>query len=142
MGRPSGPKIRCNNLWTEARFNSFIRSLLRSGSRKWAPISETMKQARVERGLYLCNICKQCVPPTVKDGRRRVTNVFVDHIKPITSPETGHVSWDEVINNMFCEMDNLQLVCKDCHDIKTKKEKEIAAKFRAARKDALDEFDI
>lgn len=140
MARPSGPKVRCNNSWTEARFKSFIRAQLRQGTRKWAPITETLKKARVARGLYLCASCKQEVAPTYRENRKRVNNVFVDHIVPITNPETGFTSWDEVINNMFCEMDNLQVLCKQCHDIKTQQEKEIAAKFRAARKE-LDEYD-
>lgn len=141
MARPSGPKVRCNNQWTEARFKSFIRSQLRQGTRKWAPITETLKRARVSRGLYLCASCKQEVAPTYREGRKRVNNVFVDHIRPITSPETGFTTWDELIENMFCEMDNLQLLCKDCHDVKTQQEKEIAARSRAARKEFdNDEF--
>lgn len=141
MGRPSGPKIRCNNNWTEARFRSFIRSQLRSGTRKWAPITETLKQARVSRGLYLCAGCKKEVNPSYREGRKKVNNVFVDHIKPITNPESGFTTWDELINNMFCEMDNLQVLCKECHDDKTSKEKEQAAKYRAARKENTDEYD-
>lgn len=141
MGRPSGPKTRCNDNWTEARFRSFIRSQLRQGTRKWAPITETLKQARVSRGLYLCASCQQEVTPTYREGRKKVNNVFVDHIRPITNPETGFTTWDELINNMFCEMDNLQVLCKECHDAKTKQEKEIAARFRAERKE-LDDDDI
>lgn len=141
MGRPPGPKIRCNNQWTEARFKSFIRSLLRQGTRKWAPITETMKRAREQRGLYRCNNCNELVPPTFRDGRKKVNNIFVDHIEPITLPETGFTSWDETIDRMFCEMDNLQLLCKSCHDEKTQKEKEEAAKWRAARKEEFDDSD-
>lgn len=143
MARPSGPKVRCNNQWTEARFHAFIRSQLRQGTRKWAPITQTLKDARVARGLYKCACCGEEVPPTYREGRKRVNNVFVDHIRPITNPETGFTTWDELINNMYCEMDNLQLLCKDCHDIKTNQEKEIAAIHRAERKGIEnDEDDI
>jgi 5-methylcytosine-specific restriction endonuclease McrA len=125
-------------MWTEAKFNSFIRSQLRQATRKWAPITETLKRARVARGLYLCAHCKEEVAPTYREGRKRVKNVFVDHINPITDPTTGFTNWDDIVNNMFCEMDNLQLLCKDCHDIKTQDEKEIAVHSRAARKELQD----
>lgn len=134
-GRPAGPKVRCNNQWTESRYKSFITSLLRQGTRRWAPITEVEKEARVERGLYRCNSCKEIVPPTVKTGKKRQKNVFVDHIVPIVNPETGFTSWDEFIENLFCEKDNLQLLCKECHDKKSAEERETAVEARQTRKE-------
>lgn len=131
IARPSGPKTRCSGQWTEARFNSFIKSLLRSGTRRWAPIQEVKKEARVARGLYECKECKQHVAPTYRDGKNRKQNIFVDHIIPIVDPATGFTNWDDCIQRMFCEKDNLQLLCKDCHDVKSEKEKEIAKKRRS-----------
>lgn len=126
MARPSGPKIRCSGQWTEARFNSFIKSLLRSGTRRWAPIQEVKKEARVSRGLYKCACCNSEVPPTYRAGAARKQNIFVDHIEPIIDPAVGFTTWDDCIQRMFCEKDNLQILCKDCHDIKSEQEKEIA----------------
>jgi 5-methylcytosine-specific restriction endonuclease McrA len=70
------------------------------------------------------------VPASIKNGRKREKNVFVDHIEPIVNPETGFTSWDAVIERMFCEADNLQLLCKTCHDEKTKQERATAAEAR------------
>ena len=135
MARPSGPKTRCGGLWTEAKYNSFIKSLLRQGTRRWAPVSEVQKNARVQRGLYRCNCCQEDVPNTIRDGKKRVQNIFVDHIKPIIDPEKGFTTWDECIENMFCEADNLQLLCKDCHDIKSNEERAVAALRRSNKKE-------
>ena len=118
MARPSGPKIRCGERWTEAKFHSFIMTQLRGATRKWAPISDCQKAARVRRGWYKCNICKQEVPNTILKDRKRVKNVFVDHIEPIV-PVTGWVSWDHCVDSMFSEEGNLQLACRSCHSIKT-----------------------
>ena len=126
MARPSGPKDRCSGQWTQARYNSFIKSLLRQGTRRWGPIQEVKKEANVARGQYLCAGCKEVVPPTYREGRVRKQNIFVDHIHPIIDPATGFTTWDECIERMFCEKEGLQLLCKDCHDVKTQQEKEIA----------------
>ena len=121
MARPSGEKNRCGGRWTEAKLKSFIKNQLRSATRKWAPISDCLSSARVKRGFYECADCKEHVPNTVKEGGKRVKNIFVDHIEPIV-PVTGWVSWDSCIERMFCEISNLQLLCKACHDRKSKEE--------------------
>jgi hypothetical protein len=129
MPRPSGPKNRCGNRWTEAKFKSFIKNQLRGATRKWAPIADCLKKARVRRGFYLCEGCKEEVPNTTKDGAKRVKNVFVDHIEPIV-PVTGWESWDSCIERMFCEEDNLQVLCKACHDEKSAKEAAERKKYK------------
>lgn len=123
---PKPTKTRNNGEWTEARYRSFIKSLLRRGSVRWGPINNVKKAARVSRGVYECAGCGKHVPPTIKVDGKRTQNVFVDHIDPIINPETGFISWDETIERMFCEADNLQLLCKSCHDEKTQQEREIA----------------
>jgi len=105
--------------WTEARFNSFIKSLLRGGTRRWGPKNEVLRNSRVLKGVYLCNGCKEQVPVTVKEGSKRVRNVFVDHVEPIVDPALGFTTWDDYIDRMFCEQSGLQVLCKACHDAKT-----------------------
>ena len=138
-GRPGGPKTRNSGRWTEAKFASFIKNNLRSATRKWQPIQDVKKKANVSRGLYECAGCKQHVPPTIKQGRRRVTNIFVDHIDPIVDPKTGFIDWDTYINRMFCEEDNLQLLCGPCHDEKSMKERALTAEYNQQRKEADDD---
>lgn len=136
MARPKGDLVRCNGRWTQAQFNSFIKNNLRSASRKWAPIQDCKKEAHVGRGEYLCAGCKQVVPPTIydEDKRKRVKNIHVDHIKPIIDPAVGFVSWDETIERMFCDSDNLQLLCNDCHKAKSQEEIDIAKARRQKEK--------
>lgn len=58
----------------------------------------------------MCNACKLDFPQK---------EVEVDHIKEIGREK----SWDEFIEGLFCEQDNLQVLCKPCHKEKTLKEK-------------------
>lgn len=131
-GRPSGPKVRCGNTWTEARYQSFIKGNLRRATQKWAPIQQCLKNARIERGLYFCAECKREVTATIKDETtgKRIKNVHVDHIIPVVDPNVGFEGWDSYIERLFCEIGNLQVLCNDCHKIKTDEEKEIAHERR------------
>jgi hypothetical protein len=112
-------KTRNSNTWTEARFNGFIKSLLRKGTMRWGPINVVKKSAWVERGKYLCAGCDQVVPLTVDKKK----NVFVDHVEPVVDPAVGFKDWDTYIGRMFCEQVNLQVLCKACHDVKSSEER-------------------
>ena len=91
--------MRNGGKWTESRFNSFVRSALRQAWMKWPPNHQTKKDARVEKGKYRCA------------GWKRKS-----HIVPVTKLVDGK-------ERMLCEQDNLQLLCRECHDRKTKEEK-------------------
>ena len=141
-GRKGGPKTRCGGQWTEAKFTSFIKGNLRSATRKWAPIQTCKKEARTRRGFYHCSGCGQEVPASTKEegSRRRNNNIHVDHIVPII-PLTGWVSWDSCIENMFCEIENLQVLCTACHKAVTAEENEQRKLYRQEAKDKLNAED-
>lgn len=130
MPRTSGPKTRAGNRWTESRFNSFIKGQLRAATRKWAPFSDALKTARIRRGEYLCNGCGEEVGASIVIDGKRVKNAVVDHIKPVVDPDKGFTTWDDFINNLFCEEDNLQVLCHECHTEKTNEERAKAKERR------------
>jgi hypothetical protein len=91
---------------------------------RWPPRNNAKKEARVDRGMYLCNLCQKEVPVTVKLKDKRVNNVTVDHIDPVVNPKTGFNTWEEYVTRLFVEEEALQVLCKKCHDTKTKEERE------------------
>lgn len=42
--------------------------------------------------------------------------------------------WNTYVDNLFCDEDNWQVICKPCHDIKTKEENDSYDKKRVAKK--------
>lgn len=65
---------------------------------------------------YTCNHCKEAF--LEKD-------IQVDHIDkviPIGS-SINDMTFDDFINRLFCTVEELQILCKPCHLIKTKEEK-------------------
>ena len=132
MAKKPVPKTRNNGLWTEARYNSFIKSLLRSGTSRWGPKQSCISEARVRRGVYRCELCKQEGPATLppkKGNKRRIKNIVADHIEPVI-PVTGFTNWHDVIERMFCEKDNFQAICHACHTIKCAEEREERKKYK------------
>lgn len=133
-GRPSGEKTRCSGTWTEAKFKSFIKNNLRSATRKWKPIQDCKKKANVKRGFYLCAECKEVVPITVPHEGKRMKNIFVDHIEPVVDEKEGFVDWDTVIERMFAEEGNLQVLCASCHSKKSNAEVAVRKEYRGLHK--------
>lgn len=110
--------------WTQSRYESFIKSAIRSGSQRWPPKYEVLneafrgKQVNEASGRlakhFLCASCGLVFP---------AKSVAVDHIQPVV-PISGFTSWDDIITRTYCSKENLQVLCKECHKIKTKQENE------------------
>jgi len=138
-GRPAGAKTRCGGVWTEARYRTFIKNTLRQATRKWGPVQQCLKDARVRRGFYLCTCCGEEVPASILVGRKRIKNILIDHIKPVV-PVEGWVSWDDCIENMFSEIDNLQALCHECHSKKSTSEVSERTYYKAKAKQYPREY--
>lgn len=113
-----------SNTWTTARYNSFIKSALRSASQRWPPRWDVLNEAKQGKKInrstgrlaehYKCNLCKGSFP---------AKEIEVNHIVPVV-PVEGFSTWDEVIKRMYCEKPGLEVVCKPCHKNITKGENE------------------
>ena len=95
-------------------------------SMRWGPINSVKKKAWVERGKYLCAGCNQVVPLTL-NGKK---NVFVDHIESVVDTQEGFQGWDVFIERLFCEEENLEVLCSDCHSKKSSEEREERKKYK------------
>ena len=122
------PKTRCNGTMSEAAFWSFIRSALRQKSRWWKPISVCKMNARRDytgpgkrqKYEYQCKKCKKWWPEK---------QINVDNIIPAGSLNTAQ-DLPQFVENLFCDQDNLQVLCVTCHDKKTLKEKQSKKKTK------------
>jgi 5-methylcytosine-specific restriction endonuclease McrA len=109
--------------WTEARLKAFIVSALRGAFRKFPTKYEVLNAAFTGKKInkktkrlsshYRCKSCNDEFP---------TSEVNVDHIYPVVSPDEGFTTWDKFISNLFCPKEDLQVLCKTCHDAKTKEE--------------------
>ena len=113
------PRTRAGETWTEARYWQFIRSLLRQGFNRYPPKFQAKKSAertvKNKRHKYEYQ-CAEC------SGWFKGNEVQVDHIEPAGSLKT-YRDLPGFVKRLFCEADNLQVMCKTCHKTKTMEER-------------------
>jgi 5-methylcytosine-specific restriction endonuclease McrA len=113
-------KNRNNGTMSEAAFWGMIRATLRNKSRFWKPSAQCVQNAKrkyvgpnkKQKFEYQCNSCK-------KYFKRQDVNV--DHIIPVGTLKSAQ-DLPGFVERLFCEVKGLQLLCKKCHDAKTKKD--------------------
>jgi 5-methylcytosine-specific restriction endonuclease McrA len=116
--------------WTQARLKNFIISALRSASNRYPPKYECLNAAKVGKKVnkatgrlaehYKCAACKKHFV---------AKEIQVDHIEPVVNPLTGFIDWNTFVARMFCPITNLQVLCKECHKVKSDKEKKERLKW-------------
>ncbi len=128
------------------KFNkdSAIRSSIRRVFSRSPDVINTLKKVRRERPWYKKDgtaakkprveyLCSNC------DEYHMGKDVQVDHTIPVIDPVKGFETWDTFVERVFCGVDNLAVLCKPCHKIKTDEEKAIRAIHRRAAKEKLKE---
>ena len=119
--KPRIVRTRNAGTMTESAFWSFIRSALRQKSRWWKPILQCKLEARRaykgpnkrQKYEYQCKSCERWF---------QEKKINVDHIIPAGSLNCA-ADLPGFVERLFCEKDNLQVLCANCHDEKTKLEK-------------------
>lgn len=120
--------------------NSAIRSALRRAFSRSPVVWEVLKEGRRYYPKYNkdktrskkdgvethCQVCDQ--------WHRAPMKVAVDHIDPVVPVETLSEGMDDLnvyVARLWCAKSNLQRICKDCHDKKTKAEREARKAYKA-----------
>ena len=115
-------KTRNAGTMSESAFWGFIRSALRQKSRWWKPITQCKQNAkRPYKGVnkrqkfeYQCNKCKKWFPDK---------QINIDHITPAGELNKAD-DLPGFVERLFVEESGLQCLCQNCHNEKTKQEKE------------------
>lgn len=115
------PKTRNNKTMTESAYWSMVRSGLRRTFRYWKPLMETKNKSRRkyvgknkrQKWEYQCKKCKQWY---------KGSEIQIDHINPVGSLKSSK-DIKGFLERLTPEK-GFQTLCKECHLIKTNKERE------------------
>ena len=104
-----------------ARSDTYYKVLMKAKSR-------TNKGVR-GGAKYICAVCGKAY--SRKD-------VQVDHVDPVVPVNiaTTDMSWSEIIPRIYCSPDNLQVLCRGCHQKKSIEENKIRREIRKQKKEA------
>lgn len=101
------------------RFFNWIMKGLRRLASSFPNKAEVLKAACVGKkrntqtgrmaAHYICAECNDIYPKNM---------VQIDHIDPVV-PVEGWRSWDDTVKRLFCTVDGLQVLCRNCHSIKS-----------------------
>ncbi len=109
------------------------KQVLEEGTRRVPRYNQDGSRAKIDSKEHHCQVCNKWVKASV-GGKN---NIDVDHIIPVIdiNDTSGKVKdWNEYKARLICDKSNLQRICRPCHEIKTKGERE----HRQALKDKQD----
>lgn len=107
--------------WSKAKYWAFVRSGLRRLWSRW-PIKYVVKKNARRKNQsdnarlkweFQCNKCKKWFPDKF---------VTVDHIIQCGTLRE-YSDLPQFVKTLLCGAENLQVLCDDCHSLKTKKER-------------------
>lgn len=121
-------------------FRSWFISQARNAMRRYPPYYQARNAVKEEyfipsktgkpmkRVRFTCASC---------GGKFNSNNIVVDHRIPVVEPTTGfplmldgNDDWSTYLSRLFCPIENLQVLCKNDHDIKSGKETKQRVKAR------------
>jgi len=111
-------------------------------------VSVHKKAQNRERVMYRCAMCGKLFFDYMylinkKGVIKKMSMLAIDHVNPVVPVDRDHISWDDYITRLFCDVSNLQVLCnfkgeyngeRSCHSKKTKKEQQERAAHRAQKK--------
>lgn len=99
------------------------------------PLRNKNGSLKKPRKFHRCNICERLL--SYKEDKQ------VDHIRPVIPVDSSYDQEDlgTIFERLVClkrGIDELQLVCKPCHNAKSKQERADRAKYKRLRKKDAD----
>lgn len=124
---------------TESQFLSWIRSALRSKSLRWPPRAAALVAARrpykgpnkLQKWEYQCAVCSSWM---------KGKEACVDHYPKEAGSILSIGDIGEFCNNLYCEVDNLRVLCVECHAAHTLAQKAGISLEEAKVRKAVDKW--
>jgi len=75
--------------------------------------------------------CSDCNKPFGQKG------IQVDHIEPVVpiGKTSREMTWDELVDRLYCDIENLQVLCTKCHKKKSAEERSLRQDVKRQLKD-------
>jgi 5-methylcytosine-specific restriction endonuclease McrA len=120
------------------RLRTYVKNILRRASTRWKPKSKAYDKAKKQIGEYSTGRPKyewKCAMCSETFKRKDTVADHVDPVIPLEGFKSGlELDLNEYVVRLFCGVDGYQILCKDCHDIKTRDENIIRKEVKKSGK--------
>ena len=123
--------------------SKFVAGLRQLYQRYWPPKKDIIARKRYKKGKVFCCDCEKCGKSLL------LSEVKVDHIDPVgLQPDLRAGEIGPYADKLFCGLENLQILCSECHFQKTllegvanrAKRKEIKVNYTKKEQECLDKI--
>ena len=127
--------MKTKRIWN---LEAAVYSALRRAHRNSPEYYQTLNSAKAEyfipskKGSPMRRVHFKCAQCGDLNGRKEVA---VDHRLPVIDPNQGKTNFDDYIKRLFCGTIGLDVLCKKCHNSKTKAENAIRRAVKKEKKD-------
>lgn len=123
-----------------ARISNKERNLIKGALRRVFSRSDLRREALNKHDIQFTDINRPRVTKWSFCGECGVITpkylMQIDHVVPIIklNETLEDLTWDELIDRLWCNINNLLPLCKECHKLKTKAENKERRAFNKGRK--------
>lgn len=119
--------VKERNLIKGAIRRIFSRSDLRRKIVQKCVVEHSDPSRKRVKTWCLCPVCKQYVAKS---------SIQVDHIEPVIkiTESLEDLTWDELVDRIWCDEQNLMPICIDCHKQKSKQEMKLRRAYKKEKK--------
>ena len=124
-----------------------IQNLIRQDFKKSPTYKEVTQRSKIDKATHRCESCgievyvgkSQKNFDSLKDKYPNLCKrkLEVDHVEPVIPYNMYYyeLEWNDFMLRVHCEANNLQHICKECHEEKNTKEKRVRKLMRDKRKE-------
>jgi hypothetical protein len=126
----------------DKKWKGKIINSLRRLSYSYPPRNQAKTRQKVAPATFECEHCQTWVyegsktldkldlsPPKLLI-KGKICHDHTEPIIPVSGFQNGDWDWNEYIENMFCSEGDFSIICKACHDKKTKEENKQRKEYR------------
>ena len=97
-------------------------------------MTKTNKDGTIAKKEAVFYVCSSCHTHAKSQRSKNHPQIHIDHIDPVIPVDRPLKSWQEFLDRLFCDIDNLQCLCDVCHSEKTQAENKLRREYKKSAK--------
>lgn len=113
--------------------DSYVKTKLRRASLFWPGRSQAIRNTRVDRGQYKCEMCEGIFKAKELEADHKVPVIPLDG-KIMRDDDRKRLNFNKYIDRLFVGPEGYNIYCRQCHSSKTEKENKMREFYKKEKK--------